>query len=145
MKKLFVLVLATFAAAFIASAQYDIQATSFTGAAITNCAASTTNTISSPVTIPVVLANNAGIGTSFKLGGSGTSAVVLKFDASVDAVAWETAAFSQTITAAGTSTVYSVDNLALNSFGFIRLSSIENPNAELITQLKIVVGQKPGR
>jgi hypothetical protein len=144
MKKLIALLLITVAAAFGAHAQYNIDATSFTGAAITNCAATTTNTISSPVTIPVTRANNAGLGTSFKLGGSGTSAVVLKYDASVDNVAWETAAFSQTITANGTNTVYSVDNIATVGYGFIRLSSIENPNASLITELKIMVGQKPG-
>jgi hypothetical protein len=84
-------------------------------------------------TIPATRSANIALQVSIALAGAGTSAVVCRFDESVDGSNWEASAHSVSVTANGTNTVTTVANVAVNAIGFLRLSSIENPNAEDVT------------
>jgi hypothetical protein len=123
--------------------RYSLQSATITSnsVTVTAIAATATNT-TVRADIPATKAINLGIQASFVLAGSGTSAVVLKFDESLDGSNWESAAHSLTITANGTSSVVGVANLSLGGIGFIRLSSVENPNANAINSLVIKYAQK---
>ena len=84
-------------------------------------------------TIPATKGDNLSLQCTVTLAGAGTSAVVFKFDESVDGVSWESSAHTVSVTAAGTTPVTTVANVAVGSIGYLRLSSIENPNAQVLT------------
>jgi hypothetical protein len=109
-----------------------------------NVAAATTNSSFATV-IPATRATDIAVQPSFKLTGSGTSAVVLKFDESADNANWTANAVSISVTAAGTATVSKVSNFALGGIGYLRLSTVENPNASAVTNLSITFAQKRER
>lgn len=106
-----------------------------------NCTATTTNTTfttSQPTaafTVPPQ--TDLPIQIVFKLTGSGTSACVFKFDESADNVNWKANAYSVTVTANGTSTVNNTGNFNIKGMPFLRLQTIENPNASAITNLLV--------
>lgn len=125
-----------------ARAQYVLK-TALGGTA--NVAASTTNTTfatTNTTMLEVTRGLDIAIQPYFKLNGTGTSPVVLKFDTSIDNTRWTVAAQSITITANGTNEVSKVSNFTLGAVGYIRLSQIENPNASAITNLTIGYAQK---
>jgi hypothetical protein len=80
----------------------------------------------------------------FQLDGTGTSAVVFNFDESLDNVNWATNTRSISVTASGTNVVTSLSDFTIAS-GFLRLSSVQNPNAQNITNLVIKTSQKGAR
>lgn len=139
----FLKVFAAFAFAFAmpAFAQFDGPKTLTVPASV---AAATTNTTyaSSNWTAVSVNGSKLGVGLTFKLQGAGTSAVVFKFDASLDGASWETAAYSVTATAAGTTAVTKNGNFDLGALPYVRLSSVENPNASAVTNIVIRYGNK---
>lgn len=75
--------------------------------------------------------------TTLKLTGAGTTAIVLKFDSSVDRVKWATGTHSVTITPAGTSEVTDVENVTIGAIPYLRLSSVENPNSATATNVAV--------
>lgn len=110
-------------------------------------AAASTNTTyaSSNWTASAISGSKMGVGVTFKLTGSGSSTVVLKFDASLDGATWETAAYSVSAAANGTTAVVKNANFDLGALPYVRLSSIENPNASsAVTNLVIRYGNKRG-
>lgn len=137
MKKLlsFVLLFAALLAVPTVEAQsYNLSSATITSnsVTITAIAASATNT-TVRASIPATRSANLGLQGTISLAGAGTSAVVLKFDESLDGANWESAAHSLTITANGTNSVTTVSTIALNAIGYLRLSSVENPNAQVLT------------
>jgi len=126
-----------------ASAQYVGPNTMTAPASV---AATSTNTTyaSSNWVASAVNAQKIGVSVTAKLTGAGTTATVYKFDASLDGVNWETAAYSLTITPAGTTAVTKTANFDLGGLAYIRLSSVENPNANAITNILIKTGSKKG-
>lgn len=144
MKRLFKIIAALGAAlTFVAAhAQLSVQTTSLNGGTA-NVAASTTNSVTVPI-ITVAKANNAAIQASFKLAGSGTSAVVFTFDESVDASVWKSASTTLSVTANGTNSVNNILKLATEGSGYYRLSSVANPNASAITNLVLKYSYKAG-
>jgi len=145
-----VLAVATIALAALAfapdvSAQnvtYDLQSTSLNGGTANQAGASTNSTYN--VQITVTKATHLGVQPVFRLDGSGTSAVVCKFDESLDGSNWSASAFSVSVTANGTNVVTGVGDFAVNSRGYIRLRTIENPNAGNITNLVLRAAAKKG-
>lgn len=91
-----------------------------------------------------VSGSKLGVAISFKLTSTGTSAVVFKFDSSLDGSKWESAAFSVTQAANGTNEVTKHGNFDVSALPYIRLSAIENPNANAITNVTIRTGHKRG-
>ena len=145
MKKLNLLILAV-VALFAVSAQaqsYDVITTTLSSnsVTITSIAASATN---STVRSSTMLSHQQSIGVqaSFALASTGTSAVVFKFDSSVDGLNWTSAAYSITVTANGTNTVSGASTFAIGGIGHVRLSSIENPNAEAMTGVTVKYARK---
>lgn len=115
------------------------------GGSTLNISATSTNTTMAATNLAVIEATRAldiAIQPSFKLTGSGTSPVVLKFDTSIDNSNWTVASQSITITAAGTATVSKAQNFTLGAVTYMRLSQVENPNASAITNLTIRYVQK---
>lgn len=135
---LIVLVACTFLAAPKAHAQYDLNVVSLT----TNAIPATTTNSTIRGTIVATHAVDIAVQASFVLGGAGTTAVVLKFDESIDNVNWTAAAVSISITANGTSSVSKVSNFTIGGIGYLRLSSVENPNASAIASLAVKYAQK---
>lgn len=121
---------------------YSINTTTLTGG--TNNVALTSTNSAVGIVIPVVRANNVAITANFKLTGAGTTAVVFRLDESVDGATWESSAYSLSVTPAGTSTVVGVGNIAVNGIGYLRLQTIENPNATSVTNLVFKYGFKSG-
>ena len=120
-------------------AQYRLTTPTLTTNAIP---ATTTNTTIRSSTISVTAGLNVAIQAQLNLADAGTTAIVLKFDESLDAANWESSAHSVTITPNGTNTVTTVANVALNAIGFLRLSSVENPNSEAIENLVVKNAEK---
>lgn len=141
MKK-FIAIIAGLAICAAAHAQYSLQTTTLNGGT-NNVAASTTNSVTAPV-IAATRASDVALQATFKLTGSGTSAVVFVFDESIDNSNWESASRTLSVTAAGTSTVSNVGNYTLGGAGYLRLSSVQNPNAAAITNLVLKYSLKPG-
>jgi hypothetical protein len=146
MKKLFsFIVLATVALFSVESRaqSYNLSQATITSnsVVITAIEATITNT-TVRATIPATRALNIAIQPTFVLAGAGTSAVVFKFDTSVDGSNWTSAAHSITVTANGTNTVSTTANVAVNAIGFLRLSSVENPNGTAINSLVIKYADK---
>lgn len=98
----------------------------------TNTTWASSNFVATPVRSSAVT-----IQTTLKLTGAGTTAIVLKFDSSVDKVKWATGTHSVTITPNGTSEVTDVESVTLGSTPFLRLSSSENPNASTATNVLV--------
>lgn len=109
-------------------------------------AATTTNTTyaSSNWVGTATQSQKVTLGVKFQLTSTGTSAVVFKFDSSVDGVNWETATHSITGTAAGTTPVNKLGTFDLGGAPYFRLSSIENPNANAVTNISIRYSAKKG-
>lgn len=102
-----------------------------------NVAATTTNT-----SFAVILSSQGrgpymAVQPSFKLIGAGTSAVVFKFDESVDGTIWDLAAHTISVTASTTNVVTTLAPITLGAIGYLRLTTIENPNATAITNLTL--------
>jgi hypothetical protein len=129
-------ILALFAAP--ASAQY-VTAITIDGGT-NNVAAATTNTVS--YTIATTRNQFVAVQPVFKLTGSGTSAVVFKFEESLDRTNWVTSSLSVSVTAAGTSTVSGIGTLTVNGVGWLKLVTIENPNANAVTNLTLIAATK---
>lgn len=141
-KQLFVL-LVLLVLVFPAAAQsYSVNSTTLAGGTNNVPLASTNAAVA--IVIPVVRANNVAITASFKLTGAGTTAVVFRLDESVDGSTWESSAHSLSVTPAGTTTVVGVGNVAVNGIGYLRLQTIENPNATSVTNLVFKYGFKSG-
>lgn len=137
MKKFLSIAVIAVAALFAAPASaqsYNVSSATITSNSvpITLIAASATNS-TVRATIPATRSANLGLQVSITLAGSGTSAVVAKFDESLDGTNWESAAHTVSVTANGTNTVTTVSTIAVNAIGFLRLSSVENPNAQVAT------------
>lgn len=113
---------------------------------VTTIASTTTNSSlsSSNITFVVPQSGNVCIQPAFALTSSGTTAVVFRFDASANGSDWESGAFSVSVTPAGTTRVTKCGNAAINGIPFLRLGSIENPNANAVTNLTIWFSAKPG-
>lgn len=137
MKTLLSLIVLTIAALLAVPTQaqsYSIGTATITSNSVvtTAIAASATNT-TVRASIPATRADNLGLQLSISLAGAGTSAVVAKFDESLDGSNWESSAHSITATANGTNVVTTVSTIAVGAIGYLRLSSIENPNAQVLT------------
>lgn len=109
-----------------------------------NVAASTTNSYTTHAVFTAAYSSDIALQPIFKLTGSGTSAVVFVFDISLDGSNWYSSAFTISVTAAGTSTVTKTASQSLGSQPYVRLSSIQNPNASAITNLSLVATMKRG-
>lgn len=137
MKYIFGLIVLAVAALVAAPAQaqsYNLRSATILSNSVTTtliAASATNSTVRS--TIPATKGDNLSLQCTVTLAGSGTSVVVFKFDESVDGVSWESSAHSVSVTAAGTTAVTTVANVAVNGIGYLRLSSIENPNAQIAT------------
>ena len=125
-----------------AQAQYSIQTTTLNGGT-NNVAASTTNSVTAPV-LAFTRSTYGVVQTTFKLTGAGSSTVVLTFDESVDNSNWDLATRTLSVTANGTTAVTGLSNYTLGGAGYLRLSSVENPNAAAITNLVVKYSYKPG-
>lgn len=113
----------------------------------TSVAALSTNTTyaSSNWMASSISGSKMGVSIKFALTGAGSSTVVFKFDASLDGANWEPAAYSVSAAANGTTAVVKNANFDLGSLPYVRLSSIENPNASsAVTNLVIRYGNKRG-
>lgn len=98
----------------------------------TNATWASSNYVAAPVRSSAIT-----LQTTLKLTGAGTTAIVLKFDSSVDRVKWMTGTHSVTITPAGTSEVTDVENVTIGAIPFLRLSSVENPNSAAATNITV--------
>lgn len=150
MKKLLSLMLVVFALALLSS---GAQAQSYNLVSIltpptggtNNIAASTTNSSTYAVRLDApIKSQHIGLQATFKLTGSGTSASVFVFDKSLDGANWETGAYRLSATANGTSSVTAVTNFQVGAIGYLRLSSIENPNGTAMTNIVVKYSQKTG-
>lgn len=110
----------------------------------TNVVAASSTNSPSGVTFTAAYSSDIALQPSFKLTGAGSSAVVFVFDTSLDGTTWYPAAFNISITANGTTPVSKVATQALGSTPYIKLSSIQNPNASIITNLALVATMKRG-
>jgi hypothetical protein len=81
---------------------------------------------------------------SFKLAGSGTTAVVFKFDESIDGSVWVANAYSISVTANGTNVVANTGKFTLDGMPYLRLQTIEQPNATALTNLTLTIIKKSG-
>lgn len=121
---------------------FDFLTSSLSGG--TNAvAAASTNSVTAPA-FTAVYSSDIALQPSFKLQGAGTSAVVFKFDTSLDGTVWYANAFTISITPAGTAQVSKVATQTLGSIPYVRLSTIENPNATAITNLMLNASMKRG-
>lgn len=109
-------------------------------------AAATTNTTIRDSNIVVALPRSsvALLSTALKLQGSGTSVIKLLFDHSVDKTKWVNNAFTQSVTAAGTTEVVDHEIDSIGNVIFIRLGGYENPNAAAATNITIKAIGKAG-
>lgn len=143
LSKLLPMLAACFVLAIPAKAQnYSIQTTTLTGG--TNNVSATTTNSSLAIVMPVPKSSFIGIQPSFKLTGSGTTAVVFSFDESIDNSVWTSGTQTLSITPAGTTVVTGIKNFSANGVGFLRLSSIANANATAITNLVVKFATKNG-
>lgn len=146
MKKLFSLSLIALALSFLTiethAQRYDLHTATITSNSVTITAieASITNT-TVRASIPATRDKALAVQCTIALAGSGTSAVVCKFDESLDGTYWTSAAQSMTITASGTNIISKTTNFDIGAKGYWRLSSVENPNAQVLT-LGIKYAQK---
>ena len=116
----------------------------FDGSSTTNqtVAALTTNTCNSVITLTKY--DQVAIQPVFKLMGSGTTAVAFNFDWSGDSSNW-VSYYTASVTPAGTASVTGIWSTNVGPVGYLRLSTIGNPNANAITNLNIKVITKPSR
>ena len=131
--------------AFVATAHAQYLPIKSIGGGTLNIAATSTNTTMSATNLAVIEATRAldiAIQPEFKLTGAGTSAVILKFDTSIDNSRWTVATHAISVTAAGTTVVSKATNITLGGIGYLRLSQVENPNGTAITNLAIKYVQK---
>jgi len=106
-----------------------------------NVAATTTNTYN--VAITPAKANNLAVMYQFKLTSSGTSATAATFQRSVDNSTWESA-FSLPGTAAGTTVVTVTTNIPTGAYGYYRLNTVTNGNANAMTNVTVKYSVKNG-
>ena len=144
MKKFNITILAAFALAFSAGAQSVVQTTSPYNGTTGNFASASTNSSLTAPQLSFPRSNYGAVQIGFKLDGSGTSAVVFKFDESIDGANWVATTRTLSVTAAGTTTVHNLSNLTLGGAGYLRLSYIGNPNSANITNLYVKYAYKPG-
>lgn len=137
MKNIFGLLIIAVAALLTAPVQaqsYNLRSATITSNSVTVTAVEASITNSTVrATIPATKGDTLALQVSVTLAGAGTSAVVCKFDESVDGTNWESSAHSVSVTASGTSTITTVANISVGSIGYLRLSSVENPNAQVAT------------
>lgn len=124
------------------SVTYDTPTTSLTGGT-NNVSATTTNT-SFSVIIDAPRSTYVGLQPVFSLTGAGTSAVVFKFDKSLDRVHWESGGATVSVTANGTNVVTAASSVTLGAIGYLKLTTVENPNASAITNLWLIPSRKNG-
>lgn len=133
------LALIAFAAiALTQSVQAQSYNISYIGGATANSPASTDNTTwytTNSTPIAITKASNVALQVESKLQGAGTSAVIFRFGASADGVTYTSNYLLVTNTAAGTTLVSSVRDVAVGGIGFLRLESINNANATAVTNL----------
>lgn len=143
MKRLFIALFAIVAVGLSTHAQ-TYNAGRATGG--TNIIAATVTNTTTAVTsaIPATRGSTLTIQPTLYLSGAGTTAVVISLDTSVDGSEWQSGAYRVSITPAGATKVGTITNLSLGSVGFVRVGSIENPNANSITNLIVRYSQKVG-
>lgn len=109
-----------------------------------NIAAATTNTYNSVITLTKY--DEVALQPIFQLTGAGTSAVVFRFSKSVDGTNFiADASRTISVTAAGTTVVSGISNQLVGAVGYLRLDTIENPNASAVTNLTFPAVPKPSR
>lgn len=120
---------------------YDTITTILTGGTNNISAASTNSTLDvrmtatrSPYLTPQV---------TFALNGAGTTAVVFKFDESVDGANWAPSTFTISVTPAGATSVSGLTRQTVGASGYFRLRIVENPNASAVTNLLLRYSTKP--
>lgn len=135
MKKLSFVIIA-FAALLAGTAQAQQYATA-SGTIYSNLIARTTfaATSTNTVTSTAMLSHQQtlGVQVAHSLADTGTDAIVYKFDTSVDGLYWTANTYSITVTSSGTNVVSGSASFAVGGMGYVRLSSIENPSARIIT------------
>ena len=130
--------------AVAAQAQYSLQTSTTYNGTTGNFGSATTNSALTAPVLTVNKATHATVQVGFKLDGAGTSAVVFKFDESIDGSNWVPTTRTLSVTAAGTTTVHNLSNLTIGGAGYLRLSYIGNPNSANITNLYVKYASKPG-
>jgi hypothetical protein len=128
--------IAFMALAFTAHAQSYNQGSILGGTA--NSPASTDNTTyytTNSTVIPCTKATEIALQLEHKLQGAGTSAVVARFDESVDGITWTASTRLMTNTSAGTTLVSKTQTFTVGAVGYIRLASINNSSATAVTNL----------
>ena len=112
----------------------------------TNAYAATSTNAVTDATVNLTKHDLVALEVSFKLTGSGTSAVLFNFHESLDGTAFDdTAVQALSLTAAGTTTVRAVVPVNVGAVGYLGLRSVGNPNASGITNLVIRAATKPKR
>ena len=115
---------------------------------VTNAVVTTTNTIATNSlygvsSLDTKSSATAALLVSFKLTGSGTSAVALNYQPNIDGVTTNTSPASQiSLAANGTTTVSTNVSVTCGAFGWLNLQSITNANASAVTNLVIKFVQK---
>jgi hypothetical protein len=110
----------------------------YIGGSTANSPASTDNTTwytTNSAVIAVTKASNVALQVEHKLNGAGTSAIIFRFAASADGTTWTDSYLLVTNTAAGTTLVSSTRDVSVGAIGFLRLTSINNANANAVTNL----------
>lgn len=104
-----------------------------------NSPASTDNTTfyTTNSTTYVARGNQLGIQVDFKLQGAGSSAVVFRFDSSLDGINWTASSILMTNTASATTLVTKTQTFDVGGVPYFRLTSINNGNATAVTNLAV--------
>lgn len=106
-----------------------------------NIAATTTNSYSFSYH---VRGSQISVQPVFKLTGAGTTALVFVLDTSLDNSNWKTSAHRIGLAAAGTTSVTTISNITVGAIGYVRLASVENDNANAVTNLTVIFSSKDG-
>lgn len=124
---------------FTAQAQ-QYQSTTLLDDVIIN--ASTTSNYTASVTL--TKHDNVALLWQFKHMGAGTDNCILTLEQSIDGTNWETTNKKTiTVAATGTTQVNVVTNLSMGAVGYLRVKSVQNGVADVLTNLTVKVVTKP--
>lgn len=142
MKKLIQFLFAIAISFGAAQAQYNLITTTLNGGT-NSVAASTTTSTTAPV-LSFTRSTYGAVQATCKLDGAGTTAVVFTFDESIDGSRWVPSTRTLSVTPAGTTQVSAIQNYTIGASGYLRLKSINNPNASNLTNVVLNYSYKPG-
>ena len=140
MKNILILCAAAIGLTFNVNADYNTTTSSLTNL----IAAATTNTVNTAAFVATTV-GQVVITPSFNLTTNGTGTAAFVFGTSIDGTTFDGPTYTVNVAEAGTTTVSVSSNINIGAFGFMRLNSIANPSAAVLTNAVIKYTVKPFR